>query len=157
MKHNSSVGDYVERFDIVMHQLMAYESAATPIYFITKFMEGLKDDIRSMVMMLGPQDLDTACSLALLHEEALREAKPVNFTNMSNGSYVKTPAKNTANFTPSGTSARTSPVHSPEDKRASDTTRTRDDRFSALKAYRSSKGLCFTCGEKWGRDHKCAA
>lgn len=33
----------------------------------------------------------------------------------------------------------------------------RDDRLSSLKAYRKSKGLCFTCGERWGRDHKCAS
>nr|CAH67280.1 OSIGBa0111L12.7 [Oryza sativa] len=31
------------------------------------------------------------------------------------------------------------------------------DRLSALKSYRRSKGLCFVCGEKWGRDHKCAS
>ncbi|XP_040248832.1 uncharacterized protein [Aegilops tauschii subsp. strangulata] len=31
-----------------------------------------------------------------------------------------------------------------------------EDRLSALKAYRRAKGLCYLCGEKWGREHKCA-
>lgn len=25
-----------------------------------------------------------------------------------------------------------------------------------MKSYRRSKGLCFTCGERWGKDHKCS-
>lgn len=43
-----------------------------------------------------------------------------------------------------------------EDRRGTEAARARDDRLSALKSYRRSKGLCFTCGEKWGKDHKCA-
>lgn len=30
-----------------------------------------------------------------------------------------------------------------------------DDKLKALRGYRRSKGLCFTCGEKWGHDHVC--
>jgi hypothetical protein len=34
--------------------------------------------------------------------------------------------------------------------------KTAEDRMAALLAFRRSKGLCFTCGEKWtGRNHKC--
>lgn len=29
-----------------------------------------------------------------------------------------------------------------------------EDRWSALRAYRKSKGLCFICGERWARDHR---
>lgn len=43
-----------------------------------------------------------------------------------------------------------------KDRRGTEAARARDDRLSALKSYRRSKGLCFTCGEKWGKDHKCA-
>jgi hypothetical protein len=31
-----------------------------------------------------------------------------------------------------------------------------DDKLATLKAYRKAKGLCFICGEKWGKDHKCS-
>jgi hypothetical protein len=30
-----------------------------------------------------------------------------------------------------------------------------DDKLEALHSFRKSKGLCFTCGEKWSRTHKC--
>lgn len=32
-----------------------------------------------------------------------------------------------------------------------------DDKLRALRAYRKAKGLCFTCGERWGHGHVCAA
>ena len=30
-----------------------------------------------------------------------------------------------------------------------------EDRVAALRAYRRARGLCFTCGEWWGRAHRC--
>lgn len=32
-----------------------------------------------------------------------------------------------------------------------------DDKLRALRSYRRARGLCYTCGEKWSREHKCAA
>ena len=32
-----------------------------------------------------------------------------------------------------------------------------DDKLEALKSFRRSKGLCFTCGDKWNHNHKCPA
>jgi hypothetical protein len=29
------------------------------------------------------------------------------------------------------------------------------DKWAALCQYRKARGLCFTCGEKWARDHQC--
>jgi hypothetical protein len=31
------------------------------------------------------------------------------------------------------------------------------DKWTALKEFRRSNGLCFTCGEKWGKGHQCPA
>lgn len=74
---DSSVSDYVERFDSIMHQLLAYNSSLPLNYFVTKFVDGLKPEIRSGVLMQKPQDLDSACSLAFLQEEILEGATPV--------------------------------------------------------------------------------
>jgi hypothetical protein len=30
-----------------------------------------------------------------------------------------------------------------------------DDKLSTLRDYRRARGLCFRCGEKWSRDHRC--
>ena len=43
-----------------------------------------------------------------------------------------------------------------EEKRSAEFSRPKDDKISALRAYRRSKGLCFVCGERWSKDHKCA-
>lgn len=31
-----------------------------------------------------------------------------------------------------------------------------DERLTTLRAYRRARGLCYLCGEKWSREHKCA-
>ena len=52
------------------------------------------------------------------------------------------------------------PVKTIDDKKQVDYSKNRtpgDDKLSALKNYRRSKGLCFKCGEKWGPNHKCPA
>lgn len=79
VKQIASVAEYVEKFDAIMHQLNAYESTAPPDYFVTKFIDGLKDEVRSVVLVQRPQDLDTACSVALLQEEALEGLRTGNF------------------------------------------------------------------------------
>ena len=30
-----------------------------------------------------------------------------------------------------------------------------EDRWTQLRNYRKAKGLCFTCGEKWSKEHQC--
>jgi hypothetical protein len=30
-----------------------------------------------------------------------------------------------------------------------------EDKWSTLKAYRRARVLCFTCGERWGKEHQC--
>jgi hypothetical protein len=68
IKQISTVADYIERFDVLMNHLISYSDCTHPYYFLTRFIEGLRSDIRSVVMVQRPNDLDTACSLALLQE-----------------------------------------------------------------------------------------
>lgn len=148
ISQSSTISDYVERFDSIMHQLLAYGGANEPIYFVTKFVDGLKDNIMLAVMMLRPQDLDTACSLALLQEEALEGVVQSGVRRQDSGVYVKSRPTPTP-VLPTRTTS--------EDKVGAKSVRTREDKLLALKSYRRSKGLCFKCGERWGKDHKCAA
>ena len=69
IRQTSSVSEYAERFEVLMNHLMSYSDAVHPLYFLTKFIEGLRGDIRAAVMVQRPADLDTAVSLATLHEE----------------------------------------------------------------------------------------
>jgi len=71
IKHTSIVSDYIEKFTDLFEQLKAYNANPDKLYFTTRFVDGLREEIRSVVMVARPQDLDTACTLALLQEEAL--------------------------------------------------------------------------------------
>ena len=69
IRQTTTVADYVERFSELVDQLIAYEHSTDPMYYTIRFMDGLRDDIRSTVLVQHPSTLDTACSLALLQEE----------------------------------------------------------------------------------------
>lgn len=150
----SSVAEYVERFDGLMHQLLSYDNALTPLYFLTKFVDGLKDEIRGVVMLQKAVDLDAACSVALLQEEILEGGKRTTYRKTAGSNFNKVFSRTAqVNVIPK------SPATSPGEERKcleSVRTNTRNDKISALKSYRRSKGLCFTCGKRWSKDHKCA-
>lgn len=101
-------------------------------------------------MVHRPQDLDATSSLAFLQEEASQDLSK----RSELGIYSKKQ---------SSVSARTSifsipsPTRTADEKKTLDSPKTKlnDDKFSALKSYRRSKGLCFKCGEKWSPQHKC--
>jgi hypothetical protein len=69
IKQLSSVAEYVERFSELVDQLTAYESRTDPLYYTMRFLDGLKYELQSAVLMQRPPDLDTACVLSLLQEE----------------------------------------------------------------------------------------
>jgi hypothetical protein len=70
IKQVGSVQDYVDKFTELIDQLLAYEPAANQRYYTTRFVDGLKDDIKSVILVQRPVDLDIACLLTLLQEEA---------------------------------------------------------------------------------------
>lgn len=153
IKQEGSVADYVEKFDSLMHQLLAYDSSLLPVYFVTKFVEGLKSEIRIVVLVQRPPDLDSACAVALLQEEALEGVKISQYKKLD----ISVPIRSNRS---SGVFHSTTPQKqlSPqsEDRRGTESATARDDKLASLKSYRRSKGLCFVCGERWGRDHKCS-
>lgn len=84
----SSVFEYVERFSNLVDHLSAYESNADPLYYTMRFVDGLREDIKSVIMVQRPSTLDTACSLALVQEEELMSGQGYNgddALNPSNG------------------------------------------------------------------------
>nr|XP_025875985.1 uncharacterized protein LOC4347143 isoform X1 [Oryza sativa Japonica Group]XP_025875986.1 uncharacterized protein LOC4347143 isoform X1 [Oryza sativa Japonica Group]XP_025875987.1 uncharacterized protein LOC4347143 isoform X1 [Oryza sativa Japonica Group] len=151
---DSSVSDYVEKFDGIMHQLLAYDSSLPLNYFVTKFVEGLRKDIRSGVLMQKPQDLDTACSLAFLQEEILEGSHPAVYRKPEPILLSKNFARQPAPVSPVSNHPQGSVL---EDRKQSEFSQSRSDKFSALKSYKRAKGLCFTCGEHWSREHKCGS
>jgi hypothetical protein len=67
IKRSGSAQEYMDQFS----ELIVYDhSASNNCYYIARFVDGLKDDIKSVVLVQRPCDLDTTCCLALLQEEA---------------------------------------------------------------------------------------
>ena len=64
-----SVQEYIESFEHLMNQLLAYSDEIHPYYFLMRFVGGLKAELRAAVMVQRPPDLDAACALALVQEE----------------------------------------------------------------------------------------
>uniref|UniRef100_A0ACD5U5D8 Uncharacterized protein n=1 Tax=Avena sativa TaxID=4498 RepID=A0ACD5U5D8_AVESA len=154
IKQLTNVADYIEHFDVLMNHLVSYSDGTHPYYFLTRFVEGLRSDIRSVVMVQQPTDLDTAYSLALLQEE-VTEAEPASLPRQTEYKYIKVPARGlsvTAPVIPSSLVTRAS------DHRGLDGAKhSGDDKLNALRAYRRAKGLYYKCGERWGREHTCPA
>jgi hypothetical protein len=69
LKQTGSVIEYVEKFDTLMHHMLAYKPDLDPMFFTTRFIEGLARNIRAVVMIQQPLDLETVVALALLQEE----------------------------------------------------------------------------------------
>ncbi|WVZ53785.1 hypothetical protein U9M48_004681 [Paspalum notatum var. saurae] len=156
IRQTGSVGDYVHRFTELVDQLAAYETNTDQLHFTTRFIYGLSDEIKAVVMVQRPSDLDTACSLALIQEEAVGHNHRKDFRKFSNSTQVR------SSFGPGQlplTSNSTSNDRLLQDeKRKVDVAKrsSEQDKLSALRAYRRARGLCDRCAEKWSRDHKCS-
>jgi hypothetical protein len=127
-----------------MDQIAAYETKPDPMHYTTRFLDGLKPVVRVLVAIHQPPDLDTAYSLALLYEE-LGEGPP----QLQSASSPSFPSRRpVSQFVPPPPAKWVS--HSVEEWRATESSRSaQDDKWANLKAYCKSKGLCFTCGERW--------
>jgi hypothetical protein len=105
--------------------------------------------VRALVDVQLPQDLQKAYTIACVHEEVSDNCSP----------WTPAPAMTTRRAISWTTPVK--PEKLLEEKKPTevfkqpDTRQTVDDKFSALKSYRRAKGLCFMCGERWWKEHKC--
>ncbi|XP_073357893.1 uncharacterized protein [Aegilops tauschii subsp. strangulata] len=152
---DSTVADYIEKFELIINHLSSYSDTIHPFYFLTRFVEGLRPDIRAVVLVQRPPDLDTACALALLQEEVadggraepLRQhlPRPPEAQIRANGPLPLPPPPTRPNATAPGAT----------DRRGTEAARVDTTKLKTLRDYRRARGLCFKCGEQWGHDHVC--
>uniref|UniRef100_A0ACD5VZF2 Uncharacterized protein n=1 Tax=Avena sativa TaxID=4498 RepID=A0ACD5VZF2_AVESA len=154
---DSTVEDYVSRFSALMDHIAAYEPCLDQVHYTTKFLDGLRPGVRLLVALQQPRSLDTTYSLALLYEELEDDCA-------ATGPVYQPAPVTRRTYQPS----QFSPAQPPpppsrwvsklvEEKKAAEGQKQHsdDNKWQSLKAYRRSKGLCFVCGERWGRDHQC--
>jgi hypothetical protein len=89
LRQTGSVTSYAERFNELMHQLHVHHPSWNPEFFVTQFLEGLKPEIRAVVLLHHPSDMDTAVDLSCLQEEVAktvwREPRRVEFPANNRG------------------------------------------------------------------------
>jgi hypothetical protein len=144
------VNEYIDQFVALVDDLKAYAKHPDPLYYTQRFIVGLKDEIKVVILVHRPTTLDIACVLAQLQEEALAASKKP-FRH-----YDHSPHKSAWS---SALPLSAPPVQQGADdvKRPPDTTHsTVEARFQALHALRRAKGLCICYGAKWSCDQKCS-
>ncbi|WVZ96404.1 hypothetical protein U9M48_042044, partial [Paspalum notatum var. saurae] len=143
LRQSGSVAEYLGQFEQLSHGVLLYNLSYDDTYFVTRFLGGLKEEIRSAIALHRPQDVETASALALLQEEQLDQSR-------------KRPlGRDFTKFVPRATVPVDKPKVPPAEKpkpRAD-----WEEKFDNLKLHRKKNGLCFKCEEKWGHGHKCPA
>jgi hypothetical protein len=148
LRQTTSVVAYISAFSALMDQLSAYEPHPDMLHYTTRFIDGLKPAVRITVAVQLPPDLDTAYAIALVQEEVAEDDMEMN-TPILRPSSVHS-SRQTRQFSPrSSEDSRLPPSEPAKSSMAT------DDKLATLKAYRKAKGLCFICGERWGKEHKC--
>jgi hypothetical protein len=154
----ASLTEYIEQFDQLIHQLLAHENQITTTMITTQSVDGLRDDIRSIVVIQHPLELDIVCSLALLQEDVLSQSGHREFQKSKANQTFRAVSKPVSMPLPLPSVTTSRPVTTTKEHKTNwdSATHNEDNKMTALKSYRRAKGLCFKCGEKWGPSHRCS-
>jgi hypothetical protein len=141
IKQSGSVQDYIDKFCELVDQLQAYSRNTDPLYYTTRVIDGLHDDIKYYIAVQRPKDLDTAWCPTLLQEE-------------NNNSHVKEPKRMEASLSSRAYMKGPLPLPRPplqskenilskdRGKSLPQKSQSLEDKFTALTAYKMAKGLC---------------
>ena len=104
-KQTHTVEKYYQKFETLRHRVLVHNKHYDEAYFVTKFVNGLKREIRRATQLHKPKTVDAALSLAETQEELLEEGRTFSY-NCSNSdtrnSYSRTgyPGKGIMGSTP---------------------------------------------------------
>jgi hypothetical protein len=87
------VAEYAAQFTVAMNSLIDYHKSWDPLYFVTKFVDGLPYDIRLVVMVQQPRDLETDVVLAGLQDEAMEVMKETPRPESGRASFTRAPPR----------------------------------------------------------------
>uniref|UniRef100_A0A0A8ZCB4 Retrotransposon gag domain-containing protein n=1 Tax=Arundo donax TaxID=35708 RepID=A0A0A8ZCB4_ARUDO len=93
IKQTGSVADYIAKFFELVDQLSGYSSETDPLYYTMSFIDGLRDDIKPIVLVQRPPDFNTACALAALKEEVAEPLRRKEFRKPDSGFLTKPVSK----------------------------------------------------------------
>jgi hypothetical protein len=142
IRQTTTIAVYIEKFFDIIDQLSAYETKIDPLFYTMRFIDGLKDSIKSSVLLHRLATLDSACALAQLQEEVMEPSRSdARKSFYARGSSIQQPLP--------------LPRPPPSDRLPTDggkrpqTPRSRpgEDKLASLKAYRRARGLYDKCAK----------
>jgi hypothetical protein len=66
--------DYVDQFDVLVHQVLAHDPAMQSTYITKRLIDGTREDIKVVATIHYPVDLDVTYSFAILYKEVAGES-----------------------------------------------------------------------------------
>jgi hypothetical protein len=131
LKQRGTVEEYRREFNQLVYQLRLYEPAVSETMLVTRFVMGLKEELKPVVEIQLPNTVSEAAAYAKVQEEILGRQK------LSEPYNSRVPFQRTESRTNSAQVG---------------------DLWKALqlKEYRRANNLCFGCGEKFVPGHICA-
>jgi len=122
-----------------------------------RFINGLKDEIQSVVLVHRPGNLDTASSIALLQEETIKDIPKKEYKKETNYGFRYSGRSCANSFHPHNNFKGASGSSNQNIKSThSNKTTPSEDKATTPMNYRKAKDLCYKCGMKWHPGHKCA-
>jgi hypothetical protein len=156
IKQQGSVVEYVDQFAQLVDQLNTYQTMSDPLYYTMKFLDGLRFDIKSMVMIQRPKDLDTAYVLAQLQEEIVATSKKHEYKKLDSAPPGRSYDRGPLPLPPPPKSGAAATVRPQEHKSLHSVQPPGSgDRLASVYAYRKAQGLCYKCGSTYTRGHQC--
>jgi hypothetical protein len=144
-----------DKFCELVDQLQSYNCNTDPLYYTTRFIDGLRDDLKFVITAQRPKDLDIACCLTLLQEE---QSTPQykEFKRSESGFNPKPSVKGAYPLPRPPLQPNSDNIPDDRSKQQSQKQSSVETNLAVMFAYMLAKGLCRKCGEKWYKGHKCA-
>jgi hypothetical protein len=129
-----------------------------PPYYDMRFVDGLRDDIKAMMMIQRPATVDAAWVLALVQEEAMESGKKREYTRVE-PSFNMMVQRSALSLTVPPKLDKLAVASLADDKSSTKVgwASTHNDKLNALKQYWRAGGLCDRCAEKWSYGHNCSS
>nr|XP_027108798.1 uncharacterized protein LOC113728610 [Coffea arabica] len=161
LHQTGKVEEYQEKFEELKTLMAVKNPHLSEEYFVSSFISGLKDEIKTMIRMLRPTSLFETFELAILQENALHLQSRSPKENVKPNSENRFGISKSASQQMSHSSHyRVPPIGSFRNTHFKGkpvaNTEAEPRKISAQEIqYRRSHGLCFKCGEKFGQGHQC--
>ncbi|XP_024311277.1 uncharacterized protein LOC112269252 [Brachypodium distachyon] len=140
LKQTGSVENYLRQFNMLLYQVKLYDPTVGGLLVVTRFILGLKNELRAAVEVQLPETVAQAAQYASVQERVLERTRSF-------------PQRETAK-------SYTSSTHKPESSQRNTTSNKLETghlwKATQLKEFRRTNGLCYRCGEKYMAGHTCA-